>query len=70
VIAVREPRRIVALIVIVALAGATAFGLWHVVVGGLVNGNPRAGGFGLVLALVSGALLAGSIVLVRRRATR
>ena len=67
---VRDPRRIAALVVLGVLAGATAFGLWHVVVGGLVNGNLRAAAFGAALALVAGALLAGSIAFVRRRATR
>ena len=37
------------------LAAATAFGLWHVVVGGLVNGNPRARRrSGSALALAAG----------------
>ena len=36
---------------IVAVSPArTAFGLWHLVVGGLVNGNARAATFGVVLA--------------------
>jgi drug/metabolite transporter (DMT)-like permease len=52
------------------LLGATAFGLWHVVVGGLVNGNPRAGAFGVGLALAAGIPLAVGIVVVRRRAAR
>ncbi len=46
------------------LLGATAFGLWHVVVGGLINGNPRAGAFGLVLALAAGIPLVVGVVLV------
>jgi hypothetical protein len=70
VIGVREPRRIVALLLLAVLIGATAFGLWHLVVGGLVNGNPRAAGFGAALALVAGALLTGSILIARRRAAR
>jgi len=42
------------------LVGALAFGLWHVVVGGLIDGNPRAGAFGVGLALAAGiALLVG-----------
>jgi hypothetical protein len=65
-----EGRRIGALIFIAVLIGATAFGLWHLVVGGLVNGNPRAAGFGAALALVAGGLLTGSILLARRRAPR
>jgi hypothetical protein len=70
VIVVWEWRRIGALIIIAVLIGATAFGLWHLVVGGLVNGNPRAAGFGAALALVAGGLLTGSILLARRRAPR
>jgi hypothetical protein len=50
------------------LAGAAAFGLWHLVVGGFINGNPRAGTFGLVLALAAGLpLVAGAWVMGRRR---
>ena len=67
---VRGSRRIAALILIVVLIGATAFGLWHLVVGGLVNGNPRAAGFGAVLAVGAGGLLTGSILIARRRAAR
>ena len=51
---------------VVVLAGAMAFGLWHLVVGGLVNGNPRAGAFGAALATVAGGLL----IAVRRARTR
>lgn len=40
-----------------ALLGAFLFGLWHVVVGGLVKGNWNAAGFGFALAGVSGVLL-------------
>ena len=54
---IRGPRRLVLAVAAVVLAGATAFGLWHVVVGGLVNGNPRAAAFGIVLATVAGGLL-------------
>ena len=53
----RDPRRLLLLAGIVVLAGATAFGLWHLVVGGLANDNPRAGAFGAVLALLAGGLL-------------
>ena len=49
------------------LVGATAFGLWHVVVGGLINGNPRAGAFGVGLALAAGIPLVVGVVVVRRR---
>ena len=48
------------------LVGATAFGLWHLVVGGLLNGNPRAGTFGVLLAAVAGSFLAGLVVGLRR----
>jgi hypothetical protein len=49
-----------------ALGGATLFGLWHIVVGGLVAGNPRAAEFGIMLALVAGALLAVLLLVARR----
>ena len=49
-----------------AIAGAFLFGAWHVVFGGFVKGNWRAGGFGVVLAAFSAALLAGEAALVRR----
>jgi hypothetical protein len=54
-------------VAIIALAGATAFGLWHVVVGGMLNGNPRAAGFGAVLAIGAGSMLAFVVAVVRRR---
>ncbi len=50
-----------------ALAGAFLFGTWHVLFGGFVKGNWRAGGFGVVLAVVSGTLLWIETVLVGRR---
>jgi hypothetical protein len=50
----------------VALAGAFLFGAWHVLFGGLVKGNWRAGGFGVALAATSVALLAGEAALARR----
>jgi hypothetical protein len=59
-------RRAVLVALTAALVGATAFGLWHLVVGGLVNGNPRAGAFGFLLAAVAGSFLAGLLVGVRR----
>ena len=40
------------------LVGAFLFGAWHVVVGGFVKGNPRAGAFGLGLSAITGVLLA------------
>ena len=66
--AARDPIRLALAIAVVVLAGATAFGLWHVVVGGLLNGNPRAAGFGVVLAVIAGSLLAGAVVVLRRGA--
>lgn len=49
-----------------ALAGASAFGLWHVVYGGLVRGNARAAEFGVLLAVGAGVLLVALITAVRR----
>jgi hypothetical protein len=48
-----------------ALAGAFLFGAWHVLFGGLVKGNWRAGGFGVALAAISAALLAGEAAVAR-----
>jgi hypothetical protein len=59
-------RRVVAVGAIVVLAGATAFGVWHLIVGGLLNGNPRAGAFGFLLASVAGAFLGGLVAGLRR----
>ena len=67
-IATRHPIRLAFAVAIAILAGATAFGLWHVVVGGLVNGNPRAAGFGVVLAAIAGGLLGGAVLAFRRTA--
>jgi hypothetical protein len=47
-------------------AGAFLFGAWHVLFGGFVKGNWRAGAFGVALAAVSAALLAGEAALARR----
>jgi hypothetical protein len=58
--------RVAVLAVFVALAGPCAFGLWHVVAGGLVAGNERALTFGLVLAVVTGVPLVLLLVAVRR----
>jgi hypothetical protein len=66
VIARRDPRGLAILVLIVVLAGATAFGLWHVVFGGLVRGNPGAAAFGAVLAVLAGGLLRAAIVIDRR----
>jgi hypothetical protein len=48
------------------LVGAIAFGLWHVVVGGLINGNGAAARFGIALAAVAFFGLTGVRLLVRR----
>ena len=64
-----EPVRratILAIVIALVFAGAFAFGLWHVVVGGLVNGNARAAAFGITLAAVAGGFLLGLVVAVRR----
>ena len=53
-----------------ALAGAFLFGAWHVLIGWLVKGNPRAGAFGVALAAVSAALLWLEARLLRRRFRR
>ncbi|MBA2382826.1 MAG: hypothetical protein H0V73_12015 [Chloroflexi bacterium] len=66
-IAGAEVRRLVVGLIVVALVGATMFGLWHLVVGGLVNGNVRAAAFGAALAGVSGGVLAGLVILRRSR---
>ncbi len=66
--AARGPVRLALTVAVVVLAGATAFGLWHVVVGGLLNGNARAAGFGVVLAAIAGSLLAGAVIALRRGA--
>ena len=68
----RGPGRLAAALALVLGAvavGAVAFGLWHVVVGGLVNGNPRAASFGVLLALVATAVLV-AVVLTRRASLR
>ena len=62
----RDLRRALAVVIVVALAGATAFGLWHLVVGGMLNGNPRAAAFGAVLAIVAALLLVATTVVARR----
>ena len=50
-----------------ALIGAFLFGAWHVLFGGIVKGNWRAGAFGVALAGISAGLLAVEAALVRRR---
>jgi hypothetical protein len=67
---VSAPGRIVQIVpglVVLLLVGATAFGLWHLVVGGLVNANPRAGAFGRILAAVAGSALIALLSYRRRR---
>ena len=62
----RRPAILAGGAVTAALAGAFLFGAWHVLVGGFVMGNWRAGAFGLVLAAVAAALLAGEAAIARR----
>ena len=59
--------RVLLMIAAVMLAAAAAFGLWHLVVAGLLNGNPRAATFGAVLALAAGLPLLLGIWIVGRR---
>jgi hypothetical protein len=65
----RRQRVLVGVGAIVAsvLTGAFLFGAWHVLFGGFVKGNWRAGGFGVVLAAVSSILLWIEAAVVRRR---
>jgi uncharacterized membrane protein YhiD involved in acid resistance len=56
--------------VVLVLVGACLFGLWHVLVGGLVNGNSRAALFGAVLAGVSASFLAAVLGAIARRSGR
>ena len=49
-----------------AAAGALLFGLWHVLVGGLVNGNVRAASFGMALSAVAAGFLLSLWLLTRR----
>ena len=56
----------VGVIAAAGLAGAFLFGAWHVLFGGFVKGNWRAGGFGVVLAAVSSILLWIEAAVVRR----
>ena len=59
-------RGVVGIAVVVVAGGALLFGLWHVVVGGFVNANPRAAEFGLTLAAGSAAFLGALLLAVRR----
>jgi hypothetical protein len=65
-ILIRDHRRLVAVIAILTLSGLTAFGLWHVIVGGLLHGNARAATFGAVLAAAAGGLFGAGFVVARR----
>ena len=65
---IRVPRRLALVVAIAILVGLTAFGLWHVVVGGLLHGNGRAAAFGMALAASAGGLLTAGIVAFRRLA--
>jgi hypothetical protein len=56
---------VVGILVGLALLGGLAFGAWHVLFGGFVKGNWRAGGFGIALACVCGVLLAADAVALR-----
>jgi len=47
----------IAIVIAAGLLGAFLFGLWHVVVGGFINGNWNAAGFGFALSGVTGVLL-------------
>jgi hypothetical protein len=52
------------------LLGAFLFGLWHVLWGGFVRGNWRAGGFGIALASACGVLLWIDAIILRRLGAR
>ena len=64
---VGDRRRLVVVLAILILAGLTAFGLWHVIVGGLLHGNARAATFGAVLAAAAAGLLGAGFVIARRQ---
>lgn len=64
-----ELRRTLVILAAGALVGALLFGLWHVVVGGIVHGNPRAATFGVALTVGAASLL-GVTAAVRRRLGR
>ena len=61
----RVIRALVVGIAIVA-TGALLFGLWHVVVGGVVHGNGRAAAFGITLAAAAAVVLLLTAAGVRR----
>jgi Na+(H+)/acetate symporter ActP len=62
-----DPRRLALMVAVVVLLAATVFGLWHMVVGGLVHGNLRAGAFGVILASAAGTVLVAALAVLRRR---
>jgi hypothetical protein len=66
VIVGRSARDLAFLAVTIVLVGAVLFGLWHVVVGGFVHGNPRAATFGIALTLLAGGLLGATAAVGRR----
>jgi hypothetical protein len=49
------------------LLAAFLFGAWHVIFGGFVKGNWRAGAFGIALAAVSGIALGIEAAVLRMR---
>ena len=59
--------RILLAVIAIALTGAALFGVWHLVVGGVINGIARAGVFGLVLAVAAGVPLVGGAWRARGR---
>jgi hypothetical protein len=61
-----SPRGWLVRLATVVLVGSLAFGAWHVVVGGGLNGNGAAAQFGLALAAVSIVFLGGLRALDRR----
>jgi hypothetical protein len=56
---------VVGLVVGAALLGGLLFGAWHVLYGGFVKGNWRAGGFGVALALACVILLVADAAALR-----
>ena len=60
----------VASVVALCLLGAFLFGLWHVLLGGLLRGNWQAGGFGIALASAAGVLLWLDAIVLRRLGAR
>jgi hypothetical protein len=60
----------IASVVALCLLGAFLFGLWHVLFGGLLKGNWRAGGFGIALTSAAGVLLWIDAIVLRRLGAR